>query len=91
MNKKIFSLGVCIAMGITAIVAYSLKTSSLSKNSKLIMDNVEALSSGDVSSSNYRLCYSESKIAKGYTYYDCGKCEKVYDEKGKGTYTKCFY
>lgn len=54
----------------------------------LLMQNVEALS--DPEPNNYNICYSESKVAKGYTYYDCGSCEKVYDEKGKGTYSKCF-
>ena len=54
--------------------------------------NLEALTDDESSSgSNYNICYSNSKVRKGETYYDCGRCQKVYDEKGKGDYTKCFY
>ena len=52
--------------------------------------NVEALTD-DESNDQYAICYSESQVRKGATYYDCGTCEKVYDEKGKGTYSKCFF
>lgn len=56
----------------------------------MLNENVEALTAGE-SGGNYNICYSESKVVKGYTYYDCGNCQKVYDEKGKGNYSKCFY
>lgn len=39
---------------------------------------------------HYIICYSESKVVTGYTYYDCNSCKKVYDEKGKGGKSKCF-
>ncbi|MGN0068990.1 MAG: hypothetical protein ACI350_04600, partial [Prevotella sp.] len=52
--------------------------------------NVEALADGEGSGS-YSICYSESRVTKGYTYIDCSTCQKVYDEKGKGDYSKCFY
>ncbi len=40
----------------------------------------------------YNICYSESEVVKGRTYYDCGDCcNKIYDEKGKGHASKCFY
>lgn len=32
----------------------------------------------------------KSTVQVGRTYYDCGSCEKVQDEKGKGSYTKCY-
>ncbi len=39
----------------------------------------------------YHICYSESRVKVGYTYYDCGSCPtKVYDEKGRGNVSKCF-
>ena len=59
-----------------------------SERDDLFLANVEALSQGE--SLNYNICYSSSKVVVGYTYYDCGSCEKVYDEKGKGKYSKCF-
>lgn len=51
--------------------------------------NVEALAN-DESSAGYVICYHESTVKVGKTYYDCGTCEKVYDETGTGKYTKCF-
>ena len=56
----------------------------------MLNENIEALTAGE-SGRNYNICYSESKVVKGYTYYDCGNCQKVYDEKGKDNYSKCFY
>jgi len=45
----------------------------------------------DVGGGNYHICYSESRVKVGYTYYDCGNCPtKVYDEKGRGSVSKCF-
>jgi hypothetical protein len=35
------------------------------------------------------VCYWESKVRTGYTYYDCGSCKKVYDEEGRGKASKC--
>lgn len=57
---------------------------------QMLDENVEALTNGE-ESGIYNICYSESKVKKGYTYYSCGDCKKVYDEKGKGSYSKCFY
>lgn len=53
------------------------------------MDNIEALAEEETGS-NYVICYSESRVRKGYTYYDYGTCKKIYDERGKGAYSKCF-
>ena len=55
----------------------------------IIQANVEALAN-DESSAGYVICYHESTVKVGKTYYDCGTCEKVYDETGTGKYTKCF-
>lgn len=61
--------------------------------SNLTLENVEALTNDNENENNrkYHLCYYESKVKVGYTYYDCGSCSKVYNEKGKGAITKCFY
>jgi len=56
----------------------------------LVLSNMEALASSSEGGNNYKICYYESVTKIGYTYYDCGSCEKVYDEKGKGSYSKCF-
>ena len=61
------------------------------KSDPLFEANVKALMESETQpGKNYNLCYSESVVRLGYTYYDCGKCEKVYDEKGKGAMSKCF-
>jgi hypothetical protein len=39
---------------------------------------------------SYKICYFNSKVRTGFTYYDCGSCTKVYDEQGKGSYSKCW-
>ncbi len=47
---------------------------------------------GEEGAAKYNICYYESVVVKGRTYYDCGDCcDKVYDEKGKGHASKCFY
>lgn len=56
-----------------------------------LMENVEALADNDQSGSRYRICYNRSRVKTGYTYYDCGTCQKVYDEKGKDSESKFFY
>ena len=91
MKKKVFLMLPCIAALAIAIVVGK-KTYELHayETNSLLMQNVEALSSSGDAPGNYNICYSESRVAKGHTYYDCGSCDKVYDEKGKGTYSKCF-
>jgi len=91
MKKKIMMLLCIAAVAIATFVGKKTFESHAYETSSLIMQNVAALSSGE-SSQRYNLCYSESKVVKGRTYYDCGDCPtKVYDEKGVGTVTKCFY
>jgi len=82
----------CIAaVAIATFVGKKTFESHAYETSSLMMQNVAALSSNDNASQRYHLCYYESKVSKGRTYYDCGPCEKVYDEKGVGTVSKCFY
>ena len=86
LNKK--ALLVAVATVIVACCAlFFMKAGS--KQDVLLAENVEVLADGE-SSGKYVICYSESKVRKGYTYYDCGTCQKVYDEQGKGPYSKCF-
>ena len=86
MNKTVlFTFGLACLLG---TLLY--KTVPNNENSDMMMANVEALSDGE-SGQNYNICYFNSKVAIGYTYYDCGKCEKVYDERGRGQYSKCFH
>ena len=91
MKKKIFLLPCIAAVAIATFVgAKSFQTNAYESND-LLLQNVEALSAGSDASGSYVICYSESKVRKGWTYYNCGTCEQVYDEQGKKTYSKCFY
>jgi len=38
----------------------------------------------------HTICYNRSVVRTGHTYYDCQSCDKVYDEKGKGSQSKCW-
>lgn len=84
---SIFALAV---VALASFTSYKTFTPKLSEADVLLNENVEALTNGE-NGQSYHICYFESKIVKGYTYYDCGDCPtKVYDEKGRGTYSKCF-
>ena len=76
------------AVMLAAAVSATVYVGNLNKGDDLFLANVEALVDEE-SSGNYKICYSESVVKVGYTYYDCGTCEKVYDEKGRGRYSKC--
>ena len=88
MKKKI----ILFAAGAVLLAASAITFASVNKSNDPMDDlfkaNVEALARNE--SANYRICYSESVVKVGYTYYDCGTCAKVYDEKGKGQYSKCW-
>jgi len=91
-KKKMAFLAGAVAMGFIAYAGQCLNAATAERNkSDLTMENVEALSGGEGGSSNYNICYYETKVKVGYTCYDCGTCSKVYDEQGKGKYSKCFY
>ena len=87
MKTKIFYF-VLVATLVCTVFQMNCKTSS---EFTYLLENVEALAGNDQSGSNYPVCYHKSKVKTGYTYYDCGSCEKVYDEKAKGAESKCFY
>ena len=91
MRNKIFFAVMFFLVG-TFVVFTNNKTFGIKTDvaESMLDENVEALTAGE-GSENYNTCYSESKVAKGYTYIDCGSCQKVYDEKGRGPVSKCFY
>lgn len=92
MRNKIFFSVIIFAVGTFAVLT-NYRTAEIKTDAAELMldENVEALTAGE-GNENYNICYSESKVAKGHTYHDCGDCPtKIYDEKGKGTYSKCFY
>ena len=92
MKKKIISSVFALALLATAGWGVNKSMNSDANLSDLALANVEALAGDESGGSNYNICYSESRVKVGYTYYDCGDCpNKVYDEKGRGTYSKCFY
>lgn len=83
-SKLIIAIIVCF---VAAFVFGAQRLSS--KDSFLFNMNVEALADSE-SGNGYVICYHQSKVRIGHTYYDCGTCAKIYDEKGYGLYTKCF-
>ena len=91
MKKKILVLPCIAAVAIATFVGTKTLGTNASESNPLLSRNVEALASASSESanSNPTICYPESKVAKSHTYYDCRTCEKVYDEKGKGKYSKC--
>lgn len=88
MRKIAISIGI-LNIIIIACVAVNLNISR--HTTTLVIKNIEALAIGEGGGSNHNICYSESVVKVGASYYDCGTCQKVYNEKGKGSYTKCFY
>lgn len=82
--KKIFILG----MLSLSLLLTGLSRVRASKENTLLMNNIEVLASPE-GSGNTVDCYSESKVVVGRTYYDCGSCEKVRDEKGLGSKRTC--
>ena len=62
--------------------------------SDLLNANIEALAQDETdqgeSGNQGIVCQSKSKVKPGCTYYDCGPCIKVYNEEGRGNYSKCF-
>ena len=89
MKKNIIKLAIAGAIAIVGTVGYNFSVNQNDANFQFAMDNIEALAEEETGS-NYVICYSESRVRKGYTYYDCGTCKKIYDERGKGAYSKCF-
>lgn len=90
MKKNFFVISAFVILACAASLVGN--QSERTDSEKTFDENVEALADEENTGSgtNYRICYSESKVVTGYTYYDCGTCQKVYDEKGKGNKSKCF-
>lgn len=89
MKKKLLALVPVLGCFVAFVAYQNLKPEKSSVD--LILDaNIEALTQTENSSQSYNICYSSSRVRIGYTYYDCGSCTKYYDEKGLGTYSKCF-
>lgn len=86
--KKFFFCALVGAIGFAGAKTYEHSQENISKG--LLLQNVEALSESE-NSGKYSICYYESVVRKARTYYDCVSCEKIYDEMGKGTYSKCSY
>lgn len=84
MKKKVFLAAVAVCGAAVSIFAFN----GAGDDNALLMQNIESLARNE--SQDYHICYYESTVQVGRTYYDCGSCEKVQDEKGKGSYTKCY-
>lgn len=88
MKKKLIYFLMSCSLILGLVINFQLfkesKTNAVSLNSIALMARASAEDGG------YNICYYESKVRTGETYYDCGTCEKVYDEEGINRYTKCF-
>jgi len=98
-NKIMFGL---VVAAIASVAALNVLFASGPKNALPAFGSVhpEALAMSDDDDDgkddkggcDYTICYWESKVRTGYTYYACGDClTKVYDEQGKGKKTKCYH
>ncbi|SUE34589.1 Uncharacterised protein [Rikenella microfusus] len=97
-SKIMLSAGGALLIGTGAMTSYIKAQQPKTAQEELTLANLEAMAlmnsalDVDGGGQSYVICYSESRVKKGYTYYDCGKCpEKIYDEQGKGRYSKCFF
>jgi hypothetical protein len=89
MKNKIF---IGIAVGAFAIaMVFNISLAEQKKTNGISLENIVVMAQAQSEINHYHICYHTSKVRKGYTYYDCGSCSKVYDEKGKGDPSKCFY
>ncbi|CEN42684.1 hypothetical protein CCAND95_130051 [Capnocytophaga canis] len=86
-----------LVIGIVATDGYGINQSinkDTTELNELTLANLEALADGENggAGTRYKICYNESVVKVGFTYYDCSNCKiKVYDEKGRGRVSKCFY
>lgn len=90
MKKKIYGAIAIAAVAVVITFTVNVNTNANEYYSSISLSTIEALAN-DEGGTNYNICYSESRVRTGYTYYDCQECTKVYDEKGKGSQSKCFY
>ena len=92
MKKKLIFAGAVVLMAAAAVTAYM--ANSRPDPFDLLNANIEALAQDETdqgeSGDQGIVCQFKSKVKPGCTYYDCGTCMKVYDEEGRGNYSKCF-
>lgn len=85
--KILISLVACfIATG--SFLGYNL-TENTSRLDVSLAD-ISVMAQADGESGDHVICYYESRVRVGHTYYDCGSCTKIYDEQGRGNYSKCW-
>ena len=97
-TKIMLSAGGALLIGTGAMTSYIKAQQPTTAQEELTLANLEAMAfidpdlDVDGGGQSYVICYSESRVKIGYTYYDCAKCPtKTYDEQGKGRYSKCFF
>ena len=92
MKKKLIFAGAVVLMAAAAVTAYM--ANYRPDPFDLLNANIEALAQDETdqgeSGNQGIVCQSKSKVKPGCTYYDCGPCIKVYNEEGRGNYSKCF-
>ena len=97
LKKNIMKkIKILLAVAFIGILSYGICSAhggmSSNETNQLLLENVEAIADDEIGGNNYNICYYESRVRRGYTYYNCSTCNtKTYDEKGKGSYSKCFY
>lgn len=74
---------------VVLVACISINFTTSTQANMYLAKNIEALARGE-GSGGFVVCYSESVVRTGYTYYDCGTCTKIYNEKGRGNQSKCF-
>lgn len=92
MKKNLISSTGAVLL-VMAVLTFVYVKNDANKNNEIFNANVEALADeeeGSTTTDTYAICFYESRVRVGYTYYDCVTCTKKYDEKGKGDYSKCF-
>ncbi len=90
MKKKLMmSVSALAVVALTAVVSQKTLGTQTAMADLMLSENIEALTAGEDGGSGW-VCYPQSRVQVGYTYYDCRSCKKVYDERGKGNPSKCF-
>ncbi|HTO15417.1 MAG TPA: hypothetical protein VLZ83_06585 [Edaphocola sp.] len=91
MKKKVIF---AVATGLFALaMVFNMNVLQSNSAGDVSLESITVMAqAGGESGGGYNICYYESRVRTGYTYYNCSTCNtKIYDEKGKGSYSKCFY